>query len=115
MKTVFSTIIIILFTSLSVSGHALGDLAASMQPGEWAELTNTEWSQTLDNTDCLGGGGSTDATDWSDNLCYDPIHEEVMYLGAGHLRVHQFLRYRASNNTWFSYCSGCFRTSAWPS
>ena len=95
MKHFITAIVISLFACLPITGHALGDLAATLQPGEWAELTTSGWSHTLDNTDCDGGTGSTDATDWSDNLCWDPIHEEVLYNGAGHLRKHTFIRYRA--------------------
>lgn len=109
---------LILLTVLFLSGYptllnasVLSDAAAALKPGQWVELNTNGWNSNMDLIDVTGASGSTLATDWSDNLCWAPTIGQVLYLGAGHLRPHKFIRYRESDNTWYGDANipACFK------
>jgi hypothetical protein len=76
----------------------LGDLAASMQPGTWAELTTNNISATLAN---LGGASGTMLI-YSDDMVWHPGTQQVFMVGSDHLAPvgPQFVSYTASDNSW---------------
>lgn len=91
--------IILLFFPVYLFSSALSDSAAALKPGEWKELPVLNWNRAMDYIDINGADGSTAATDWSDNLVWVPAKKQVLYLGAGHLRAHKFIRYTETTNS----------------
>jgi hypothetical protein len=89
----------------SVSASALGNLAASMQPGTFAELTPmTGWNSggILSPTD-LGGCTTSDyITQYADKAAWDPVNGRVLYVGTAHGDCWggRFVSYTDSTNTW---------------
>lgn len=88
-------------TGRSVADSPVAQLAASMSSGEWAALSTEGLDEDLLYIDALGDFGSTAHTDWSDELSWDPCTQQLLYIGAGHLRPYGFVRFDAPNNTWF--------------
>lgn len=79
------------------ASNPLATLAASMQPGTWAELPTINMNETLQ-----AGGSSHSYLPYSDDMVWDPTTEQVFYIGADHLAPEgpQFISYSAITNTW---------------
>ena len=74
----------------------LSDLAASMKPGAWAELPCTGFNYSL-----LSSGVSYHyITQYSDDAVWNPVTQEVYYIGGGHLGTAKFISYSAATNAW---------------
>lgn len=76
-------------------GTALGNLAANMQPGTWAEL----------QTNGADAAFSADESifEYADRMVWDSIGKQALFYGSsdpGGAQNHKFIRYQASNNTW---------------
>ncbi|MBL8026249.1 MAG: T9SS type A sorting domain-containing protein [Fibrobacteres bacterium] len=107
---------ILLFLIAAIaSASVLTDSAAVTKPGEWKELSIPSWNRDMDYLDVNGAFGSTAATDWSDNLVWVPSKKQIIYLGAGHLRAHKFIRYRESDNTFYGdpNIPACFKVGGY--
>ena len=63
--------------SFSQSATALASLAASLQPGTWAELTTNNIAPTLAFT----GGASGITIAFSENGVWDPVSRQFFYIG----------------------------------
>ena len=84
-------------------GTVLGQLAASMAPGTWAELP------TLDlNAGILEDVGGHHILQYTDDAVWDPVGERVLFLGQGHASnwdndpttTARFIAYGAGTNRW---------------
>lgn len=93
---------LITFKSTS-AGTVLGDLAASMQPGTWAELTTNNINETISNT-----GGATGITiPYADGAEWFPGTRQLLFIGSDHFstvpkqgaRV-RFVAYSENTNSW---------------
>lgn len=72
-----------------------------MKAGEWRELTGTTgWDRDLIMKDVNGADGSTGATDWSDQLTWDPSTRQIRFLGLGHYRAWKAFAFYDSADTW---------------
>lgn len=80
----------------TLDASTLGDLAASMQPGTWAELTTTNIVPALVNA----SGGIL--TVYTDDMVWDPNSRQAFFIGAYHLAPEgpQFVSYTESTNSW---------------
>ena len=77
---------------------ALGDLAASMQPGTWAEITTSNMVPSLANVN----GSNGHLLIYTDDMVWNPSTLQAFMIGADHLASQgpQFVSYSASTNTW---------------
>lgn len=83
-------------TPPSASATALGDLAASMQPGTWAQLTTVNINPTLTNT----GGASGFIFGYTDKAVWDPTTRQLFFIGGDHNGVARFVSYADTTNSW---------------
>ncbi|MCF6263051.1 MAG: hypothetical protein L3J24_05630 [Xanthomonadales bacterium] len=83
----------------------LGDLAASMQEGQWAELETLgfDGGSRLFTT----RGNPEDAVyqanriiDFAESGAWDPVSKQFMFLGAPHGNAWRFIVYDEASNTW---------------
>jgi hypothetical protein len=74
----------------------LATLAASLQPGQWSQLT------TIGMSDSLMRIGSGHLLQYSDSATWDPTSRRFMFIGGAHAPApnQRFLIYTDSNNTW---------------
>jgi hypothetical protein len=78
---------------------ALGNLAASMPQGTWAELTTTDIRSTLANTS--GADGMT--LPYSDTATWDSVSQQLFFIGGDHAPTPcypRFVSYSESTNAW---------------
>src|SRR2546421_2435389 len=87
--------------SFSQSTTALSNLAASLAPGTWAELTTNNIAPTLAFT----GGASGTTFGFTENGVWDPLSRQFLYIGGDHSPTMpdtcpRFVSYLESTNTW---------------
>ena len=88
----------------SQTGSSISALAASMQPGTWAELVNTNGFNN--GTVFRPGGGAGSILEYTDRGSWNPINRTVMILGGAHATgkvacdTSAFVKYTESTNTW---------------
>lgn len=80
----------------SMGGTSLGDLAASMAPGTWAELATNGLSRDLLYESSTGRW----VTQYNDRANWNPVTNQFWHVGAGHLSPGKFLSYDDATNTW---------------
>lgn len=76
-------------------GTTLGNLAASMQPGTWAELQSTGAHAAFSADESI--------FEYADRMVWDTIGKQALFYGSsdpGGSQNHKLIRYQASNNTW---------------
>lgn len=80
----------------AVGSHAsaLGELAAKMAPGDWAELKTTGYSTSLITT------GTDNILNYSNSAVWDPVKKEVRFVGQGHNEAEKMIIYTEEDNTW---------------
>src|SRR5947209_6356703 len=83
------------------SSTALGNLAASLQPGTWAELVTNNIAATLAFT----GGASGNVFGFTENGVWDSGSGQFFYVGGDHSPTMpdtcpRFVSYTESTNTW---------------
>jgi hypothetical protein len=84
------------------SATALGDLAASMQAGDWAELSTTNLEPTLSSN---SGGATGSYLPYQEDAVWDPNSEQFLFIGSDHQHQSgyaQFGAYSAQTNAWRS-------------
>jgi chitodextrinase len=97
------TILTPLWSQLAL-GSALSDLATSMQPGTWAQLTTTGFS----NGAVLRPPSTGSTLEYTDEGHWNPVNNTVMILGTSHpsrkppgeTQSQLFAKYTESSNTW---------------
>ena len=76
---VLSSFVVLITPRFSTAGTALGDLAASMQPGAWAELVTSNIGTALQ---APGSGGVGHILPYADGMKWDPTSRKVYYMGS---------------------------------
>jgi hypothetical protein len=104
-KLLWLTIVLVscLWSQL-VYSSALSDLANSMQPGSWVQLTTTNFNAG----DILRPPATGSCTEYADEGYWNPVNNTVMISGSSHPNggpgvqagIHCFVKYTESNNTW---------------
>lgn len=82
---------------LACGGTVLGNLAAQLAPGTWAELTTSGLTSSF-LLDPAGNGH--DILEYSDDALWNPVAKEFWYTGAGHVGAGKFIRYQDATNAW---------------
>jgi len=77
------------------SGTVMGDVAARMQPGTWAELSTAGFGGPL--LTCIGGHS---ILEWTGKATWDPRSQQFLYIGGGHYDEQKFITYSAATNSW---------------
>ena len=97
-----STIILGLTTGVAAAsdGTAIGTLAESMQPGEWAELTTIN----VDVLSAPGAGASHSIHEYTTGGAWDPNNKVLYFIGSSDPHIAdgdgKFITYSAATNTW---------------
>lgn len=93
-----ASVFCLLITAQQVAATVLGDLAAKMAPGTWAELETLgfsgEFLQTRD------GGGGDNILSYAMSAGWDPTSQQFLFVGAPHYLKSKFIRYSAATNMW---------------
>lgn len=86
--------------SVAADGTAIGDLAESMQPGEWAELT----TNNIGVLAAPGAGSTHSIQEYSTGGAWDPVNKVLYFLGSSDPHISdsdgKFVTYSAATNTW---------------
>ncbi len=82
---------------LAWGGTVLGDLAAKMPPGTWAELNTSGFSGAF-----LETAPGAPITIYADSAAWDPNSRRFLYLGAPHMQPWKFILYDDLTNMWSS-------------
>jgi hypothetical protein len=72
-----------------------------MAPGSWTLLLTNDFSYEL-----LEDAGDYNIFEYCDNATWDPVTEQVLFLGSGHTvsgKHGAFIRYTTSDNTWHEH------------
>lgn len=91
--------LVLILLATAACATELGDLAASMQPGEYAELATNGMSATFLRDTNYGV-----VLEYSDNAVWNPLTNEYLYGGMGHSGPYgdgKFIKYQESDNTWY--------------
>jgi hypothetical protein len=80
---------------LSLIASPLSDLAGSMAPGTWKQLTTLNLANTITVGNSTGG-----IMPYSDNATWDPNSQQLLFWGGDHGGPLRHVAYRASTNTW---------------
>lgn len=103
---------IAMLTSATEPKTELGRLAASLKPGEMKELVTKGFTHDLSKSwyswDHEGGKRVYGAQamfeivtgNWSNDAKWDPVTQQVLYLGIGHYAAMKFVTYSAISNEW---------------
>jgi hypothetical protein len=84
--------------AVTARATALGDLANSMSPKQWRELTTVGFTSNLLWID--SNGGADCVFNYSDDLTWYNGTREVYYIGGSHYGPGRFIIYNDSTNTW---------------
>ncbi|PYS31238.1 MAG: hypothetical protein DMG11_02020 [Acidobacteria bacterium] len=107
-RTLIITFIAVVFVLFhlhrtSAQSTALASLAASMQPGTWAELQTSNLNATFSSSDA-GGGASGQIIGYTDDAVWDPASRQVFFLGGDHNwsvpTTVKFVSYSEATNSW---------------
>ena len=94
-------ILLVLFLGSCLSTPALsselGDAAANLAPGEWTRFTVTGFNDNL-----LLQDEGHHVLQYTDSMKWDPVRNEVNFVGSGHLQPYKHIVYAESNNSWAS-------------
>ena len=81
-------------------GTAIGTLAESMQPGEWAELT----TNNIGVLAAPGAGSTHSIQEYTTGGAWDPVNKVLYFIGSSDPHVAdddgKFVTYTAATNTW---------------
>jgi hypothetical protein len=86
--------LLILLAAAAARATVLGDLAASLKEGQWAEL------KTNGYTDALITTGTDNILNYSSSAVWDPIKKEIRFVGQGHQEAEKMIVYSDADNTW---------------
>lgn len=99
-----ATAAVVCFSQVA-GASALGDLAASMQPGSFAQLTPmTGWNSgsVLSPLSMAGCTSGDYVTSYADKAAWDPTQRRVLFLGQAHGQCYggEFVIYDDATNAW---------------
>ena len=88
---------LLVLCSRPVTASLIGDIASQMQPGEWRAVPTIGF-----NDDLLFSPRDTThhALGWTEDMVWDPVTQQILYIGGGHEADTMFLVYSAASNTW---------------
>ena len=72
----------------------LSQLAAQLEPGEWAELDTGLTASFLETRP------DSNVLQYGDSGCWDPNSRQVFYLGSPHYQPYKFIIYSEDSNSW---------------
>ena len=87
--------VILLISAVTCCATVLGDLAASLQPGEWAELNSNGFGYDL-----LDAGSAHHILEYTEDAKWDPVTKQFLCIGQGHYANLKFITYDDATNTW---------------
>src|SRR5262245_27957842 len=94
LKKAYLSPMFVLFIAAQAHASALSDLAASMQPGTWAELTTNNINPVMRT-------GASPNNSWMNTAGWDGNRGILQFLGKDAGPVgYTHVAYRESNNTW---------------
>jgi hypothetical protein len=103
LKTLFLVLGVLLGFASWSSATIMGDLAAQMQPGTWAQLTTSNMMTALTSAD-FGGGATNIILYYADGLVWDPNSHQAFFSGGDHNwgipTTVKFVTYVESANSW---------------
>jgi hypothetical protein len=77
------------------AASTLSDAAAALQPGQWTTVNTSNLNRaTLDD------GAGYHVLYYTEDLVWDPVSRQLLFVGGGHGTDAEFLRYRESTNAW---------------
>ncbi len=82
-------------TLASGTPPALAVLAASMQPGQWADFVAGNF-----NFELVDAGGGHSILEFANRAHWDSIHQKIQFWGMGHLAGQALITYDAATNVW---------------
>ncbi len=83
------------FIGARAEASALSDAAATLQPGQWKVLSTSNLNRaTLDD------GAGYHLFYYTEDMTWDPVSRQLLFVGGGHGTDAEFLRYRESTNAW---------------
>ncbi|HUT35213.1 MAG TPA: hypothetical protein VNE39_17120 [Planctomycetota bacterium] len=115
MRTPLACVVTLLASAALVAGEGvgkaapateLGQLAASMKPGELKELKtrNYDWELLKSYYDweenLRGAHKGYSIISWSNDANWDPVTRQLLYFGLGHYASPKFVIYFADTNEW---------------
>jgi len=90
--------------SVTSPASVLGDLAASMSPGTWAELNTEGFDEgtLLFTTDDQPGNTTYGRRiiDYAESAAWDPVSRQFFFVGGPHAYGWKFIIYKEETNTW---------------
>ena len=89
----------------TATASELSNLAASLQPGEWAQLDTQGFTGLMYTSADKPGddpNGGNRIIDFAESGTWDPATRKFMFLGAPHGRAWRFIIYDDASNTWTS-------------
>ena len=106
-KTLFISLLMWLLVAASLNASVLSSLAASMQPGTWAQLTTNNDVQAL----ATESGMSGILTGYSFSGIWDPVGKRIHFMGADHHGGQagygqKWVYYDDATNSWVVYGGG---------
>jgi len=81
--------------AVRAEGSALSDAAAGLQPGQWTVVNTQNFNKAL-----LDDGAGYHVFYYTEDLTWDPVSRQLLFVGGGHGTDAEFLRYSESTNTW---------------
>jgi len=82
-------------TLASGTASALAQLAALMQPGQWADFTTGNFNFAL-----IDAGGGHSILEFAARGHWDPVHKKIQFWGMGHVTNQGLITYDDATNTW---------------
>ncbi len=90
-----ATLSLAIGASGSAGASALSDAAAQLQPGQWTTLDTQSFTRAL-----LDDGAGYHVFYYTEDMVWDPVSRQLLFVGGGHGSDAEFLRYRESTNAW---------------
>jgi hypothetical protein len=80
---------------------ALSDAAAALQPGEWVEFQTNGYGENL----LSACNNINTILEWSNKATWNPVDNEVHFVGQGHVTCAKHIRFQESTNSWTTIAS----------